>query len=350
MKLAHTQLTENELQKRHYAFPEKRKFPLPDREHVLSAIKFFNYASPTEEKILADAILKRMRELGMSDVNVGPTNKFRKYYSGSELKHYGVKGMHWGVWNEETKNKYGTSGYTMKKGSNIRRFTSEREARRGTDMSKRFYAVNNQNDFNKYATTLDTLPGTSLRYKQPGKLNSFLNPLASNKVINKKVGVVTYEAIDDVHIAKGKAVLDKIIKDYGDVPVKELYDNIGLAYEREQLGLNKNDTIKNVQMSKAISDKTKMHAARMLVADVMSATNENSSRYYTINGKWKEVKSPGKKVLDEFKKQGYDAIEDIEDQLSTNESFRPDHPLIIMNGDKFRITNTKLVNRKKFKN
>lgn len=118
--LAHTQLTENELQKRHYAFPEKRKFPLPDRDHVLSAIKFFNYASPNEERILADAILKRMRELGMSDVNVGPTNRFRKYYSGPELKHYGVKGMKWGVWNEETKSRYTskyptTNVYTKKK-------------------------------------------------------------------------------------------------------------------------------------------------------------------------------------------------------------------------------------------
>ena len=78
--LSHSTLTEAEVDRRKYAFPEKRKFPLTDRSHVLSAIKFFNYASPGEERTLANAILKRMRELGMTDVNVGPANRFSKYY------------------------------------------------------------------------------------------------------------------------------------------------------------------------------------------------------------------------------------------------------------------------------
>ena len=77
----HSTLTSEEIARRKYAFPEERKFPLPDREHVLSAIKFFNYVKPKDEKHLAKAILKRMRELGMSDVNVGETNRFHKYYT-----------------------------------------------------------------------------------------------------------------------------------------------------------------------------------------------------------------------------------------------------------------------------
>ncbi len=76
----HSTLTNEELLKRHYAFPEQRKYPMPDRAHVLSAIKFFNYVSPKDEKTLAKAILKRMQELGMPDVSVGPTNRFAKYY------------------------------------------------------------------------------------------------------------------------------------------------------------------------------------------------------------------------------------------------------------------------------
>ena len=79
--ILHSELSAEEVAKRRYAFPEERKFPLPDRAHVLSAIKFFNYVSPKDEKHLANAILKRMRELGMSNVNVGESNRFRKYYS-----------------------------------------------------------------------------------------------------------------------------------------------------------------------------------------------------------------------------------------------------------------------------
>lgn len=78
--LLHSTLPPEEVKRRHYAFPEQRKFPLTDRAHVLSAIKFFNYVSPKDEKHLANAILKRMRELGMTDVNVGAGNRFGKYY------------------------------------------------------------------------------------------------------------------------------------------------------------------------------------------------------------------------------------------------------------------------------
>lgn len=54
---------------------------MPDKAHVLSAIKFFNYVSPRDEKKLANAILKRMKELGITEVNVGETNRFSKYYN-----------------------------------------------------------------------------------------------------------------------------------------------------------------------------------------------------------------------------------------------------------------------------
>ena len=82
--LSHSILSVEELHSRHYAFPEQRKFPLTDRKHVLSAIRFFNYVSPKDEKHLANAILKRMRELGMGEVNVGPENRFGKYYKTKE--------------------------------------------------------------------------------------------------------------------------------------------------------------------------------------------------------------------------------------------------------------------------
>ena len=88
-----------------FGLPEKKKFPMPDRQHVFSAIKFFNYATPSEERRLANAIIARMGDYGISwdDVNVGPTNRFRKYIpkrkQEESISHHGIKGQHWGVKN-----------------------------------------------------------------------------------------------------------------------------------------------------------------------------------------------------------------------------------------------------------
>lgn len=82
-----------------YGIPELKKFPMPDADHVRSAIRFFNYVTPAYEKELANAIKARMREYGMSfdDFTVGEENRFSKYIPKDELKHYGILGMHWGV-------------------------------------------------------------------------------------------------------------------------------------------------------------------------------------------------------------------------------------------------------------
>lgn len=90
---------------------------MPDQQHVLSAIRFFNYVSTSDEKELAVNIIKRIKEYKIADINVGPDNRFAKYYysdptrrivrkdiaeavsSNSELMHYGTKGMKWGIRN-----------------------------------------------------------------------------------------------------------------------------------------------------------------------------------------------------------------------------------------------------------
>ena len=85
--------------KQKYGIPELKKFPMPDRKHVLSAIKFFNYVSPKYEKQLAKAILARIKEYGMSfdDFGVGEDNRFHKYIPEKYLAHHGILGMKWGV-------------------------------------------------------------------------------------------------------------------------------------------------------------------------------------------------------------------------------------------------------------
>ena len=77
-ELEHSDMEED---KHKYGIPEQKKFPMPDAYHVKSAIKFFNYVTPKYEEELANAILARMKEYGMSfdDFNVGDENRFKKY-------------------------------------------------------------------------------------------------------------------------------------------------------------------------------------------------------------------------------------------------------------------------------
>lgn len=82
-----------------YGIPQLKKFPLPDARHVRSAIKFFNYAPPRYEKQLAAAILRRMKEYGLSfdDFTVGDENRFKRYIPKTYLAHHGILGQKWGI-------------------------------------------------------------------------------------------------------------------------------------------------------------------------------------------------------------------------------------------------------------
>ena len=68
-----------------FGIPEKRKYPLHDKNHVLSAIRFFNSCDSEDEEKLAKAIIKQMKEFNMTDVNVGTSNRFKKYYKPDTL-------------------------------------------------------------------------------------------------------------------------------------------------------------------------------------------------------------------------------------------------------------------------
>ena len=45
-----------------FGIPSQRKYPMQDKEHVLSAIKFFNYVDEEHEKELAKNIIKNMKK------------------------------------------------------------------------------------------------------------------------------------------------------------------------------------------------------------------------------------------------------------------------------------------------
>lgn len=102
---------------REYGIPEQKKFPLDTRAHVISAVKFFNWAKPRYRRELARRIVKKIKEYGIT-LTPSDDNDFYKYYMpddemmhcamiGSKflkdflssediLSHHGIVGQKWG--------------------------------------------------------------------------------------------------------------------------------------------------------------------------------------------------------------------------------------------------------------
>lgn len=66
-----------------YGLPHTKQYPMPDEKHVRSAIRFFNYVGPEDEEELAANINKMIKKFNINDLNVGPTNRFLKYFDKS---------------------------------------------------------------------------------------------------------------------------------------------------------------------------------------------------------------------------------------------------------------------------
>lgn len=66
------------LPKEYFGLPKEKRYPMPDKEHVLKAIQFFGYCKKSEQKELADNINRRARELKVT-VKVSPKNPFFKF-------------------------------------------------------------------------------------------------------------------------------------------------------------------------------------------------------------------------------------------------------------------------------
>ena len=73
-----------ELKASDFGLPDKRKYPMHDEEHVLSAIRFFNYVKADDEKELALNIIKKVKEFDMKDIKIGSNNRLRKFIDPSE--------------------------------------------------------------------------------------------------------------------------------------------------------------------------------------------------------------------------------------------------------------------------
>lgn len=73
----------NKLKDSDFGLPEQRKYPLDSKEHVKSAIKFFNYVDEADEKELAKNLNIAIKEYFKPGEypKVGIKNRFSKYYN-----------------------------------------------------------------------------------------------------------------------------------------------------------------------------------------------------------------------------------------------------------------------------
>ena len=58
-------LTEEKLktkERKEFGIPELKKYPMPDKEHVLAAIRMFNHVDKEHEKELATNIKQKMKK------------------------------------------------------------------------------------------------------------------------------------------------------------------------------------------------------------------------------------------------------------------------------------------------
>ena len=62
-----------------FGLPELKKYPMPDKSHVLAAIRMFNHVDPSNEKELAKNIISKMHKYNISLDTVGDSNRLKKY-------------------------------------------------------------------------------------------------------------------------------------------------------------------------------------------------------------------------------------------------------------------------------
>lgn len=71
----------NELPDSDFGLPSQRRYPMPDKQHVRMAIRFFNHVEERYEAELAGNIIKKIKEFNMEqEVHVTEKNRFYPYW------------------------------------------------------------------------------------------------------------------------------------------------------------------------------------------------------------------------------------------------------------------------------
>jgi hypothetical protein len=62
-----------------YGLPDKRAYPLHDKQHVLSAIRLYNYVDEADAAELAHNIIAKMKVYHIPQDSVSSKNRLRRY-------------------------------------------------------------------------------------------------------------------------------------------------------------------------------------------------------------------------------------------------------------------------------
>ena len=207
-----------------YGVPEQKKFPMPDADHVRSAIRFFNYVEPRYEKQLARAILNRMKEYGMSfdDFTVGEENRFSNYIPETALAHHGIKGQRWGV--RRYQNEDGTLTEAGRR--RMERKDNRWIKRNATKIHNRAYKKS-QREMRKVTKQLDRKYAIRSDSERNGRryMNEYNQNLA--RIMNTKV--------EDLKSPSGKAV--KFVAKRGEYGVHTALANPGYDMNKVKSGI-----------------------------------------------------------------------------------------------------------------
>ena len=201
-----------------------------------------------------------------------------------ELYHHGVKGMQWGVWNEETRRRY--QGYTrpdgyLKKGSQLLRVS-----------------IKPKNTFHKHNPLSGNMKYVSTNADDHYRwANEFVQRHSPNELAN-----VAYSAKKDLKIASAKQAgetYSTMVKNNTKIAKEadELWGKPYLLLPKMELNLSEDESYINALKNADHDDITKT-SIKEITASV--ALKDTDNTYYTS----------GKKLIKELSKLGYDAVED----------------------------------------